>query len=83
MEEKKIQMKNGDVCVFYTDGVTESRSSDGEEFGYDRLLEVVDRNKEKSAEEIKEALVQSVWNYTDEKGYHDDLTIFVVKWNGQ
>lgn len=78
--EEKISMQRGDICVFYTDGVTESRSSNGEEFGYDRLLDVVVNHKEKSAEEIKEEIIQSVWGFTDEKGYHDDLTIFVVKW---
>ena len=81
IEEKKIMMKSGDVCVFYTDGVTESRSSDGDEFGYERLLDVVDANKHRTAEEIKEAIIQTVWQYTDAQGYHDDLTIFVVKWN--
>lgn len=80
IEEKKIMMKSGDVCVFYTDGVTESRSSSGDEFGYERLLDVVDANKHRSAEEIKEAIIHTVWDYTDARGYHDDLTIFVVKW---
>lgn len=82
IEEKKITMKKGDVCVFYTDGVTESRSSNGEEFGYERLMDIVDNHKHKNAEEIKEKIIQSVWNYTDAKGNHDDLTIFVVKWLG-
>jgi serine phosphatase RsbU (regulator of sigma subunit) len=82
IEEKKIMMKKGDVCVFYTDGVTESRSSSGEEFGYERLLDVVASNTHRSAEEIKEAVIQTVWQYTDAQGYHDDLTIFVVKWLG-
>ncbi|MDP1677151.1 MAG: PP2C family protein-serine/threonine phosphatase [Bacteroidota bacterium] len=80
IQEKKIMMKSGDVCVFYTDGVTESRSPSGEEFGYERLMDVVSTNKKKTSEEIKEAIIQTVWNYTDAKGYHDDLTIFVVKW---
>ncbi|HAP36995.1 MAG TPA: serine/threonine protein phosphatase, partial [Bacteroidetes bacterium] len=80
IKEKKIMMKSGDVCVFYTDGVTESRSPEGEEFGYERLMDVVSQNKMKTSEEIKEAIIQTVWNYTDAKGYHDDLTIFVVKW---
>jgi sigma-B regulation protein RsbU (phosphoserine phosphatase) len=82
IEEKRIMMHNGDICVLYTDGVTESRSSSGEEFGYERLKDVVLANKEKSADEIKEAVIQQVWNYTDAKGYHDDLTIFVIKWIG-
>jgi len=81
VEEQKIMMKSGDVCVFYTDGVTESRASNGDEFGYERLLDVVDANKHGSAEEIKESIIQTVWNYTDAKGYHDDLTVFVVKWS--
>jgi sigma-B regulation protein RsbU (phosphoserine phosphatase) len=80
VEEKKIMMKSGDVCVFYTDGVTESRATDGEEFGYERLQQVVEANRNRSAEEIKEAIIQTVWGYTDAQGYHDDLTIFVVKW---
>jgi serine phosphatase RsbU (regulator of sigma subunit) len=80
VEEQKIMMKSGDVCVFYTDGVTESRDSNGDEFGYERLLDVVDANKQRTAEEIKEAIIQTVWSYTDAKGYHDDLTVFVVKW---
>lgn len=82
IEEKRIMMKNGDICVLYTDGVTESRSSSGEEFGYERLKDVVLAHKNKSADEIKEAVIQQVWNYTDAKGYHDDLTIFVIKWIG-
>lgn len=80
IEEKKIMMKSGDVCVFYTDGVTESRSTDGEEFGYERLLDVVVAHRHCDAEEIKEAIIQTVWQYTDAQGYHDDLTIFVLKW---
>ncbi|MDD8018566.1 MAG: SpoIIE family protein phosphatase [Bacteroidota bacterium] len=82
VEERNIKMKSGDVCVFYTDGVTESRSSSGEEFGYERLLDVVDAHRKGSAEDIKEAIIQNVWSYTDAKGYHDDLTVFVVKWIG-
>ncbi len=82
LEEKKLMMAQGDVCVFYTDGVTESRSASGEEFGYERLVKVVEKNRGRSAEEIKEEIIQRVWSYTDAQGYDDDLTVFVVKWNG-
>jgi serine phosphatase RsbU (regulator of sigma subunit) len=82
LEERKMVMKEGDVCVFYTDGVTESRSASGEEFGYERLLKVVEEKRSCSAEEIKEEIIQRVWSYTDAQGYDDDLTVFVVKWKG-
>jgi len=82
IEEQRIMMHPGDVCVFYTDGVTESRSASGEEFGYERLKDVVLATQHHSAEDIKEAIIQKVWQYTDTQGYHDDLTIFVIKWLG-
>jgi serine phosphatase RsbU (regulator of sigma subunit) len=82
LEERKMVMKVGDICVFYTDGVTESRSASGEEFGYERLLKAVEEKRSCSAEEIKEEIIQRVWSYTDAHGYDDDLTVFVVKWNG-
>ncbi len=82
LEERRIRMNPGDVCVFYTDGVTESRSAAGEEFGYERLMKVVEEKRSFSAEEIKEEIIQRVWSYTDAQGYDDDLTVFVVKWNG-
>jgi serine phosphatase RsbU (regulator of sigma subunit) len=82
LEEKRIVMKEGDICVFYTDGVTESRSASGEEFGYERLMKVVEEKRSSSAEDIKEEIIQRVWSYTDAQGYDDDLTVFVVKWIG-
>ena len=82
LEERKLVMKAGDICVFYTDGVTESRSASGEEFGYERLVKVVEDKRSGSAEEIKEEIIQRVWSYTDAHGYDDDLTVFVVKWIG-
>ncbi|HTY11032.1 MAG TPA: SpoIIE family protein phosphatase [Bacteroidota bacterium] len=82
LEERRIKLSPGDVCVFYTDGVTESRSAAGEEFGYERLKNVLQENRSRSAEEIKEEIIQRVWSYTDAQGYDDDLTVFVVKWNG-
>ncbi len=43
---------------------------------------VVKEKRSSSAEEIKEEIIQRVWSYTDAQGYDDDLTVFVVKWNG-
>lgn len=82
IEEQRMMMNPGDVCVLYTDGVTESRSASGEEFGYERLKDVVLAARHRSADDIKEAIIQNVWQYTDAQGYHDDLTIFVIKWLG-
>ncbi len=82
IEEKTVAMHPGDVIVLYTDGVTESRNASGEEFGSERLRLLVESRRESSVEEITEDILQNVWNFTDAQGYDDDLTVFVVKWNG-
>ncbi|MGH2567528.1 MAG: PP2C family protein-serine/threonine phosphatase, partial [Bacteroidota bacterium] len=81
-DEMSIQLNGGDVCVFYTDGVTESRNAEGEEYGYERLLEVVKSNRNRSAEEIKTLLVQAVKNHTGHLSFDDDMTLIVGKWIG-
>ena len=53
IEEYSLSLHEGDLCIFYTDGITEVRQGE-EEFGYDRLLEVARRVRHQSAAAIKE-----------------------------
>ena len=43
--EKNIQLKSGDEILFYTDGITEVKNFDGEEFGMEKLIGVIRENK--------------------------------------
>jgi phosphoserine phosphatase RsbU/P len=81
IEEHTLQLVPGDVCVFYTDGVTEARSGD-EEFGYERLRDAVIESREKSAAELRTGLFHTVKTYTDKDENDDDLTLMVLKWLG-
>ncbi|MBI3579143.1 MAG: serine/threonine-protein phosphatase [Ignavibacteriales bacterium] len=81
-QETTLNLKKGDICVFYTDGVNESRNHDGEEFGFDRLVEVTTRSRMESAEQIKENILNEIRNYTGNSSYEDDMTLVVIKWLG-
>ena len=81
IEEETIQLREGDVCVLYTDGVTEARHGE-EEFGYDRLMDIVVEVHQQSASEIKHHVLRTVKTFTDEQASHDDLTLVVLKWLG-
>jgi len=81
IEEKSIALKNSDLCVFYTDGVTEARRGD-DEFGYDRLLDTVLQSKGKSATEVKDNIIETVRAHTNHGANEDDLTVVVLKWCG-
>src|SRR5467141_2474919 len=69
----------GDVLVFYTDGITEAENRLGEEFGLERLSAVVLGGSSLSAEELTINIFNSATNFCGDVGFHDDVTIVVVK----
>ena len=78
--EDTMQLTQGDAVVFYTDGVTEAHPKDGDEFGYERLSEVVQSAKAKSAMEIRDAIIMAVDRHMNHEPPEDDLTIVAVRW---
>ena len=44
--DEDLSLKKGDVVFVYTDGVTEATSPEGELFGEERMLAVLDQNAE-------------------------------------
>ncbi|MGB2867153.1 MAG: GAF domain-containing SpoIIE family protein phosphatase [Bacteroidota bacterium] len=81
-EERTIMLRRNDVCVFYTDGITESRNADEEEFGYDRLVATVLEARNLPAIEIKNRILEAVRTFTGNQSYTDDMTLVVIKWLG-
>lgn len=78
-EERTVKLQNGDICIFYTDGLSESRNTEGEEFGHDRLVTVALQSRKQPAETIKDSILQEIRNYTGNSSYGDDMTLVVVK----
>ena len=81
MEEDHIQLCPGDVCLFYTDGVTEAMHK-GEEFGYERLKVLTQKLRRESATAIKRGVLETVQSFVGDDAAHDDLTLVVLKWHG-
>jgi sigma-B regulation protein RsbU (phosphoserine phosphatase) len=81
-QEYAIHLAEGDVCILYTDGLTEAHAN-GEEYGYQRLVEVASRSKHHTASEIKEDILRDVRTFVGSaEAHHDDLTLVVMKWKG-
>ncbi len=80
ISETHITLNQGDVVVFYTDGVIEAVDKHGEQFGYERLMEVTRQSRQSSASEIKSQIFHAVNAFTNDGGaVKDDLTIVVLK----
>jgi serine phosphatase RsbU (regulator of sigma subunit) len=68
----------GDVMVFYTDGVTEAQNHLSEEFGMERLSDVVRRGASLSAEDLMTNIYNAAADFCGDD-FNDDVTILVVK----
>jgi sigma-B regulation protein RsbU (phosphoserine phosphatase) len=75
----EVDIKDDDVFVLYTDGVTEARNIKKEEFGEEKLKEIVTQNKHLSAKEITERLYQDILTFRGRAPQHDDITIITLK----
>jgi serine phosphatase RsbU (regulator of sigma subunit) len=69
----------GDVMVLYTDGITEAPNEKGEQFGYDRLAEVVMAKHLGDPRQIQEELVRRLYEFSGSDNLNDDYTTMIVK----
>lgn len=79
LEEKEVDLEEGDIGVFYTDGVTEAINNEKEEFGIERLTRLIAESKDQSAKIIAETIKSSVVEFEGEGEQFDDLTLVVFK----
>lgn len=77
--EIKFKMVPGDVFVCFTDGLVESFNSYREEYGTDRLKQVLSRSAEMDAQSILEEIIDDLMLFSSGVPREDDLTIIVLK----
>ena len=77
--QEQVQLNPGDVVVLYTDGITEAFNINEEQYGLERLCEVVRGNSSLSVQEIKQAVIDDVRRHIGEQKVVDDITLVVLK----
>lgn len=76
-------LQRGDRVLFYTDGITESRSPDGSFFGSDRLADFLVRAslERLPVQETVRHISESVIEF-NQLNLHDDATMLLLQWRG-
>ncbi|MBN2055720.1 SpoIIE family protein phosphatase [bacterium] len=80
-EEENNQLRNGDIVLFYTDGVTEVRNQQDEEFGVERLIAVIRELRDLSVHEIGEGILERVMAFSVNGLESDDFTLMLLRRN--
>ncbi len=80
IEEREIF--SGDTLALYSDGITESFNNAGDEFGEERLIGTLRRNRALSSEVLLSSIVEDVQRFSTHE-QHDDITLIIAKCKGQ
>ncbi|HEV8282090.1 MAG TPA: PP2C family protein-serine/threonine phosphatase [Candidatus Limnocylindrales bacterium] len=76
--EIDIDLRPGDQLVLYTDGVTDSRAPSGERFGKPRLIEALEQARGLTAQDLVDAVRDSVSSFRRAMDPVDDVTIVAI-----
>jgi serine phosphatase RsbU (regulator of sigma subunit) len=74
-----IQLNRGDELILYTDGITEAANDKGEQFGVEKLKELIADTQRPSVEALGNSILASVRAFTVKKEFVNDATIVVVR----
>jgi phosphoserine phosphatase RsbU/P len=81
LNEEALILNPGDVMVLYTDGITEAMTPDDEEFGEQRLANLITENVHLTSAEIERKIIGEIAKWSGSRGAFDDETLLVIKRN--
>lgn len=77
-QNKRATIKDDDLFIIYTDGITEAMSKDREEFGKKRLMKIIMKYNDYKSNELSEIIKQAIKTFSEGK-QHDDETLLIFK----
>lgn len=77
-----VSVRAGDLLVLFTDGVVEAVNSAGDEFGMDRLTDILKASLDKNPDEIVQLVYRKVIEFSGSELQYDDFTMLVTRFFG-
>ena len=81
-EVARVHLSRGDRLILYTDGVSETRDLNGDEYGEARLKSALGRNRDLPAAALVNHLVDEVREFSASSRRPDDLTVMAIEMVG-
>jgi sigma-B regulation protein RsbU (phosphoserine phosphatase) len=74
-----VPLQRDDCLVLYTDGVTETLNSEGDEYGVDRMMQSVRASANDGAQAIVKTIIDDVREFTGSVPQNDDITVIAIR----
>ncbi len=82
LEEVEIPISAENLFVFYSDGLTEAMNNNREEFGTDKVFDIIAKNRNLPCITIQRELIDSVSEFRAGAEQNDDITLVVARISG-
>ena len=76
---RDLHLNEGDLLVLVTDGLCEWENASGQQFGTERLEQVIRQARQKNPKEIIQALYNAALEFSNGTQQQDDVTALILK----
>ena len=78
-QEHEIQLEPGDMILMYTDGATDAINANEEEFGLERLVNILASKANASPDAMVGEIIRGLADFAGEGAHFDDVTLVGIK----
>ena len=78
-DEASVTLTPGETIILYTDGVTEAMNAEGEEFGLDRLRQILSESRPSAARQANSIIFDAVREFAGDTPQSDDITCLTFR----
>lgn len=78
-EDGELQLQSGDRIIMFTDGIVEHKNEEGEEFGEDRLVELIKTHRTSTLHEMHENIITELQSFMGSAPVRDDISMFSIE----
>lgn len=79
LTRERIKLKKGDMLVIYTDGITEAMNPRREQYGEERLVQLIKNYGYLDAKSFGQKVNEEIVLFTEGNPQNDDITLVVIK----
>jgi serine phosphatase RsbU (regulator of sigma subunit) len=78
-EQGEVQLSTNDVLLMYTDGLNEATNDDDEQYGEERIVNLITSHRHLRPREIERKIIEDVKKFVGSGNLQDDMTLVVLK----
>ncbi|NET73840.1 MAG: SpoIIE family protein phosphatase, partial [Sphaerospermopsis sp. SIO1G2] len=75
----QFQLATGETVLLYTDGITEAENTAQEQYGVERMTNMLRQHHQADATTIRNSIIEDVYTFIDSAEVFDDISMMVIK----